>query len=116
MLEADPEQRFSAEQCYNHKWIQNNTHTRPLNNAVMIKLEKFQVQNRLKIIMWEFISIYVYSNKEKEDMLKQFKSIDTNGDGTLTRNELILAYNQIYNDPIKSEEIVEQILNQIDID
>ena len=49
-------------------------------------------------------------------MLKQFKSIDTNGDGTLTRNELILAYNQIYNDPIKSEEIVEQILNQIDID
>ena len=66
--------------------------------------------------MWEFISIYVYSNKEKEEMLKQFKSIDKNGDGTLTKDELILAYNSIYNDPIKSEEIVEQILREIDID
>ena len=35
--------------------------------------------------MWEFISIYVYSSKEKTDMLKQFKAIDKNGDGTLTR-------------------------------
>ena len=72
MMDPVPDRRFTAEQCYHHLWIQSNTHTKPLNNAVMMKLEKFHVQNKLKVSMWEFISIYVYSNKEKQDMLYEF--------------------------------------------
>lgn len=39
-------------------------------------------------------------------MLKEFMSIDKNGDGMLTKEELIIAYNNLYNDSFKSTEIV----------
>ena len=35
----------------------------------MLNLEKFHVQNKLKVILWEFISIHVYCGKEKQEML-----------------------------------------------
>ena len=116
MLEFDPKQRYSAEQCYNHPWIQNNHHEKPLNSRVLAKLERFHISNKLKVVIWEFISIYVYSSKEKQNLVKEFKQLDKNGDGLLTKEELVEAYQKYYKDHFKAEEIVNNIFNQIDID
>ena len=68
------------------------------------------------MVIWEFISIYVYSSKEKQNLVKEFKQLDKNGDGLLTKEELVEAYQKYYKDHFKAEEIVNNIFNQIDID
>ena len=38
------------------------------------------------------MSSHVISNQEKDELTKTFQAMDKNGDGTLTRDELIEGY------------------------
>lgn len=38
----------------------------------------------------------VQNNNEKEEILKQFKAIDKNNDGTVSRQEFVSAFEKVY--------------------
>jgi len=38
---------------------------------------------------WSFFTNFLSINEEKEDLLKIFKALDANGDGKLTKQELL---------------------------
>lgn len=55
------------------------------------------------------------SNDEKKDLEKVFKSIDKDGDGQLTKEEILNGYEEHFGVPI-TEEQVDAMFEQIDID
>ena len=57
-----------------------------------------------------FFVNYLASKDEKNDLLKTFKSLDLNGDGKLSREELIIGFNKICSDPEEAKEKVEHIM------
>lgn len=63
-----------------------------------------------------FIVTQLTSKQEKEELEKTFKALDKNGDGKLSRQELIDGYTQTF----KSEELakaeVDKIMKEIDVD
>jgi len=61
-----------------------------------------------------FIATHIVSQSEKEDLLKSFKSLDKNGDGILSKEELIEGYLNFYKDRVKAEQIVEQVVKEVD--
>jgi calcium-dependent protein kinase len=69
-----------------------------------------------------FIVNYLASKEEKQELLKAFQSLDSNGDGKLSKDELImgnlpphfLGYSKIYSSNAQAEAEVNKILEAVD--
>jgi calcium-dependent protein kinase len=66
----------------------------------------------LKAVVYTFIASQLYSNKDKEILLKAFKEIDKDGDGVIERDELIKTFSDSSTNLLPAE--VERILEIID--
>lgn len=62
-----------------------------------------------------FIASHLTKDEEKRDLDKIFKAIDTNGDGSLSKEEVLKGYELHYGEPITSEE-VDELFAKIDLD
>jgi calcium-dependent protein kinase len=58
---------------------------------------------------------YLTTKEEKNELLKTFQHLDTNGDGILTKDELLFAYRNILG-PHRAEEEVARIMDAVDKD
>ena len=56
------------------------------------------------------------SREDNQELMKAFMALDADGNGILSREELITGYKSIYSDleNEKIEEIVEDMLSQVD--
>lgn len=89
MLQFNPELRLSAEQALQHVWFDNNTvRNKPLPSIVQ-NLAKFRASQKLQHAVLTFISSQLTSKKEISQLAENFKLIDKNGDGKLSKEELI---------------------------
>ena len=52
-------------------------------------------QNKLKAVVYTYIASQLYSNKDKEKLLKGFREIDKDGDGVIGKEELLLVFKDI---------------------
>lgn len=52
-----------------------------------------------------FIVCQLSTKKEQEDLLKTFKAFDKNGNGTISQDELLEGYRELYGDRMNEEEI-----------
>ena len=52
-------------------------------------LFKKKVGRKLQMATWTFFTNFLACNEEKEELLKTFRILDENGDGNLSREELI---------------------------
>lgn len=43
--------------------------------------------------MYTYIASQLYSNKDKDNLLRVFREIDKDGDGVIERNELVNVFN-----------------------
>lgn len=76
-------------------------------------MKSFRAGKKLQEAVWMFIVNYLASKEEKNELMKTFQSLDTNGDGKLSKEELINGYSKIL--PMDSAiKEVEKIMKVID--
>ncbi|CAD8125723.1 unnamed protein product [Paramecium sonneborni] len=115
MLMYNPVIRISAAEAINHEWIKNNKAKGQINSLTLSKLQDFDSKNKLKYAIFQFITVQVVTNQEKDDLLKIFQEIDKNGDGTVSKEELYQAYLKIHKgDKLAAQTIVEELFPQLD--
>ena len=61
----------------------------------MNNLKSFRAEQKMQQATITFIASNITSKSEKESLLKTFKALDKNGDGILSREEIIEGYKQI---------------------
>eukprot|EP00929_Paragymnodinium_shiwhaense_P058567 TRINITY_DN2932_c0_g2_i1.p1 TRINITY_DN2932_c0_g2~~TRINITY_DN2932_c0_g2_i1.p1 ORF type:complete len:525 (+),score=165.30 TRINITY_DN2932_c0_g2_i1:97-1575(+) len=90
LLKMNPRDRYCAEQALNHDWIKNKAPKASnvsLSTSFVDNLRGFRSQNKLKKA-----ALHIIANQLNEDQIKGlrevFMSMDGNGDGCLTINEM----------------------------
>lgn len=106
LLEYDPNQRYTAEQAVNDPWIlEKSTFTeidKPMTLEILSNLKNFRVfvlfslnlnflkaTHKLQHAIWIYIVSFLATREEKSELFKTFQALDLNGDGQLTRDELL---------------------------
>lgn len=63
--------------------------------------------------VWVFLVSLLASKDEKNDLLKIFEKLDLNGDGTLSKGELMTGFQNTM-DAMEAEKEVNRIMNEVD--
>ena len=118
MLEFHPSKRLSANEALTHKWlVSNNTKTVDKNLSIkcLKNMKKFHAERKLQQSSLTYIVNNLLSKEEKNDLLELFQQFDTNGDGVLTKEEILHGYQTIM--PFDyAEREVQRIMTEVDID
>jgi calcium-dependent protein kinase len=118
MLQFHPSKRVSASEALEHKWLLANKN-KNVDKKISIKclnnMKKFRAERKLQQAALTYIVNNLLSKEEKNDLLELFQQFDTNGDGVLSKQEILNGYKQLmpFDD---AEKEVERIMNEVDID
>lgn len=92
MLRKDPISRISIDEVHSDPWIQNRAHNRvpdkPIATEALSNLTKFKAENQLQRVTLNYIVSQLLSNEEIDELRKTFESLDKNGDGKLSMDEV----------------------------
>ncbi len=95
LLTYDPTQRISAEDALKDEWIQrmatNEEIKKPVAEKAFNNLKNFRAANKIQNAIYVFLVNFLSSSEEKNEMLNLFKALDMNGDGLLTKEELMIG-------------------------
>jgi calcium-dependent protein kinase len=69
----------------------------------------------MKTATLAFIASQLVTKEETKDLERMFKQLDKDGDGNLSKQEILEGYEEVFGVPI-SEEDVDAMFNQIDVD
>ncbi|XP_022151421.1 calcium-dependent protein kinase 20-like [Momordica charantia] len=89
MLVRDPKKRLTAHEVLCHPWVKSDgvAPDKPLDSAVLSRLNQFSAMNRLKKIAIRVIAESL-SEEEIAGLKEMFKMIDTDNSGQITLEEL----------------------------
>lgn len=118
MLEYDPKMRYSAKQALQDPWIIANSVAvqadKLFDASSLESLKGFRVEQKLQHAVLTFIASQLINRDESKKLAETFRNIDKNGDGKLSKDELLEAYNTTMGKDEAVEE-VEKIMRQVDI-
>ena len=113
------DQRLTAQEALVHKWVDLKTFQPLCNGDILIgvlsKLQSFHSNNKLRDAVHTFITTQCISLKETRILREVFKTIDKNGDGKLSTEELIEQYSSTMGVEEATKE-VERIMKEVDTD
>lgn len=115
LLIVDPTSRISAKDALNHPWIQTFRKRQgcpDLSNA-LTELSTFTSSVKLKNAVHLFLASHAISHEELKVLKQEFINIDKNGDGKISKSELIEQYRKTM-DKDEANETVEKILKEVD--
>lgn len=108
LLTLDVAQRLTAEEALQHPWLKGETASdHPINDQVLKNLKTMDSRAQLKQAVLHLMSDSLTDN-EIGELRKTFESIDENGDGIITVDELFKAMKNLGQDA-KMEEVVQMI-------
>ena len=111
--------RLSAVQALMHPWIQKHIDSSPRNSVLIVNafenLRNFHKCNKLRDAVQTFIATQCISAQEGRELTEAFKMIDTNGDGKLSREELLEHYKTVMLSSSPEKE-VDTIMKEVDTD
>jgi len=113
--------RFTAKQALVHPWIQTmSVHEFSHSNVsamsdVLANLKSFTQGKKLKEAVQTFIATQLLSTQETKELREVFREIDKNGDGKLSRQELLDEYMKTM-DQETAEAEVNQVMARVDTD
>ena len=111
--------RLTAEKALQHRWLtkqlKKDKKTPDSLKLMLDKLVDFNVDNKLQEATKLFIITQLMSTKEIKEARDIFQELDENGDGKLSREELLNGYKKFI--PAKSAEaLVDKIMKEVDSD
>jgi len=115
MLIYDSKKRITAKDAYMDPWIQQNAPNTQINAGVLKNLSGFTSKNKLRQAILALIATQITSEQEKKELEKTFQSLDKDGNGVLSRSELIEGYIKVFKDKAAAEQEVNKIIAQVDI-
>ena len=118
LLTYDVDKRPSAEQVLQHPWIIKMSSQQVDSSMAMgalTNLKSFRADQKLKQATFAFIASQLLSKSEKENLARIFKAIDKNGDGKLSKEEIMDGYDQFFGKNMDKND-VEKMFDAVDID
>ena len=119
MLTHDPKKRYSAQQALNHPWIKKyctQDFDKEFTHELLNNMRQFQTQHKLQEVALAYIASQLTTNQEKEKLQNTFILLDLNGDGRLSTDELVSAFNQNFGPDFPADQEVESVMSKLDID
>jgi len=116
MLEYDPVLRYSAEQVLQDPWFKmvlEDSFDKPFARRTLSQLKGFRTQRKLQEAIWIFLVSHMIPSEERDSLLQIFHALDLNGDGQLSREELLIGFKEIMNSEDPEAE-VDAIFKAID--
>ena len=112
-------QRLTAQQALVHPWVQSNgaysTSSSGMHTGAIENLGAFHSINKLRDAVSVFISSQIITNQDSKEVREFFKRIDRNGDGKLSKEEMMDGFCQV-NGLENTEEYIERIMKEADTD
>ncbi len=98
LLSYDPEDRPSAEEALNNKWLQSmiSHGNSKLSEFIITNLIKFRTTLGLQKATVSFLTNQISINEEIKKLKEEFDKIDVNKDGEISKDELIRCLETIY--------------------
>ena len=118
MLTLDINERISALDSLQDPWFkkfsEKNKGDKNLAKSVFSNMKKFKKNKTLEKTVISFIINQLVRKDERNELEKQFKDWDTNGDGILSKKEIINGYRKAYGKVDEHE--IENMIDSIDLD
>ena len=118
MIEKDTQKRITALDALQDKWFkinkQKKTSNKFLAKNVLSNMKKFKKNKKFEKATMSFIVNQLVLKEERKDLEKQFKEWDKNGDGVLSRDEIIEGYKKTYGFVDEGE--IDNMISSIDLD
>lgn len=119
MLKYDHTKRISAKDALNHPWFKSVTSMEKVSKDNLehnlANLRNFRAEQKLQQAAFTFIASHLTSKEERNQLIETFKALDKNGDGTLSREEILEGYKQIMSEEDAVSE-VNRIMAEVDLD
>lgn len=118
MLEFSPQKRISAQEALNSKWMQlnsSNLSNSKLFQDVLKNIKNLDAGEKFQQATIAFIIHFLFPSNEIEELKKVFKTIDRNGDGRITYEELTKCYETVFGKEIVGIEL-NKIMEEVDGD
>lgn len=114
MLNPNPNERMTAAEALKHPWVKEDGTAQDieLGNAVVDRMMRFQRQEKFKKLGL-FTLAQTLSQEEVEGLMEMFKSMDKDGNGTVTVQELQEGLKE--KGYSMAHEKVEELVNSIDV-
>ena len=118
MLNMDPKARPSAVECMQDEWVRTYATQQNLASQNVLlslnNLKSFTSEQKLRQAFLSFITSQMMTKELDKTLSESFRAIDKNGDGRLSREELVDAYQQIM--PVEEAmSTVEAIMVNVDV-
>ena len=118
MIEKDTKKRITALEALQDEWFKINKQKKSGNKLlaknVLNNMKKFKKNKKFEQATISFIINQLVLKEERKDLEKQFKEWDKNGDGVLSRDEIIEGYKKTYGSVDEGE--IDNMINSIDLD
>lgn len=96
MMCKDVDKRLAAAEAINDDWFRKvmGSQENEISHKNLTNLKNFNSKSKLQQAIYYFIVNNMATKEEKNELIKTFKALDANGDGKLTREELMNGYRQ----------------------
>ena len=119
MLAFSPNERYSASECLNHKWLSEHSIKNNVDKTFSIKcltnMKKFHAERKLQQAALTYIVNHLMTKEDRNELLDLFRQFDTNGDGVLSKQEVMEGYKAYLGD-MEAEKEAERIMQEVDLD
>ncbi len=119
LLQYAPEDRPSAHAALRDPWLMKFNGAPSQVEGDLLESVQNLLAFRTQMTMQKAVLAYIASQEltkaEEEKMKTAFEKIDTNKDGTITKDELMQAYVVAYGNELQAKEAAERIMMRIDL-